>query len=662
MSQEGLENNPAGTPQAQFIEEVYPYHDESGQERYRKVRLIPKAFYQEARGPDGVYVRSLNGVRRLLYRLPELLGTVLTTIVFLVEGEKDADRLASHGLVATTAGGASDWQQSFTECFRGRPVVILPDNDFAGKDSAEKIAASLYGTAASVKVVDLPGLRKGGDVSDFLDSGKTMQDLLELVEATPEWRPTEEVIDVREADDDPHRLAEVYLIETSVNGETSLKYWKGGFWLYSDGHYSDKPQAEIVPSVNRAIRDEFLRVARLSRKEVKPVKRHIVNDTIEALKAKTLVSSAVEMPIWLGEDSPWPASEVVATRTSIVHIPSLVNGEPAVLPATPRLFTVIALRPDFDVNAPAPVQFLRFVHEIFQGDRDSIYLLQEFFGYTLTADTKYHQMLFLFGPTRSGKGVLSRVLTALLGAENVAAPTLSSLATTFGLSPLMDCSLAIVSDARLSGRHDLAQIVENLLTITGDDRTTINVKYRAPVTVKLPIKFMIVSNELPRLSDASAAIADRFLILQTRQSFLGREDRDLERRLLNELPGILLWAIAGAHRLASQGRFTTPPSHSELRQEIADLASPIQAFLRERCELSAEYFVQIDVLFASWKRWADESGNRPGSIQSFGRNLRAAFPDLQISQRREANRQRVYEGIRLRDSGTLWDARNGSSS
>ena len=103
--------------------------------------------------------------------------------------------------------------------------------------------------------------------------------------------------------------------------------------------------------------------------------------------------------------------------------------------------------------------------------------------------------MLLIGPTRSGKGTIARVLTALLGKGNVAGPTLASLGTNFGLSPLIGRPLAVVSDARLAGAN-VHQIVERLLSISGEDLLTIDRKYRDPWSGEPLSRFLILSNEL----------------------------------------------------------------------------------------------------------------------------------------------------------------------
>jgi putative DNA primase/helicase len=129
----------------------------------------------------------MTGVARLPYRLPKLLKA---DTIFVVEGEKDADKLAEKGLTATTnPGGAGKWRREYGPYFQGKAVAILPDNDKPGKDHAFDVARKLCSLAGSVKVVELPGLPEKGDVSDWIKAGGSVEQLQALVEAAQEFDP-----------------------------------------------------------------------------------------------------------------------------------------------------------------------------------------------------------------------------------------------------------------------------------------------------------------------------------------------------------------------------------------------------------------------------------------------------------------------------------------
>ena len=176
---------------------TYDYRDEQGELLYQVCRMDPKGFRQRRPDGQGGWAWAVKDVRKVLYRLPELLTAEPTDPVFVAGGEKDADRLASLGLNATTnAGGAGKWVPEFSESLRGRTVVILPDNDDPGRDHADTVARSLCGVATRVSVVALPDLPAKGDVSDWLDARGTRDELLALVAAAPPYEPIDQPDDM----------------------------------------------------------------------------------------------------------------------------------------------------------------------------------------------------------------------------------------------------------------------------------------------------------------------------------------------------------------------------------------------------------------------------------------------------------------------------------
>jgi putative DNA primase/helicase len=229
-------------------------------------------------------------------------------------------------------------------------------------------------------------------------------------------------------------------------------------------------------------------------------------------------------------------------------------------------------------------------------------------------------------------------------------PTLSGLGTIFGLSTAIGKRVAIISDARLGGRVDQNAIVERLLSISGEDAITIDRKFLPAWTGRLQVRFLIISNELPRLLDASGAFVSRLIVLALTQSFLGREDQGLIDRLLTELPGILNWAVEGWRRLTWRGHFVQPGSGLDSVQQLEDLTSPVGAFIRDRCIVGPAHAVEIEKLFAAWGEWCCAQGrDYPGNAQTFGRDLRAAAPGIKVAQHRggDKGRGRLYQGIRL---------------
>jgi Protein of unknown function (DUF3631) len=163
---------------------TYRYRGEDGCVLFEKRRFANKNFSQ--RQPDGT--GNIEGVRRVPYRLPELLdGVRAGRWIFVVEGEKAADRLVREGFVATCGnGGAGKWHYTERDGFRGAKVAVLADNDKVGRDHALDVARSLNGIAQEIRLVELPGLPEKGDVVDYLDADGTAEGLRALVTEAPE--------------------------------------------------------------------------------------------------------------------------------------------------------------------------------------------------------------------------------------------------------------------------------------------------------------------------------------------------------------------------------------------------------------------------------------------------------------------------------------------
>jgi putative DNA primase/helicase len=607
----------------------------------------------------------------------------------ITEGEKkaakaDQERVASIGLV-----GVYGWQKKRSKDedgkpkgerelipglavipWRGRPAYVCFDSDAAGNPNVRRaerhLAEVLTRHGAAVKVVRLPPGEPGPDgnpvkvgLDDYL-KGHGATAFRELLASATNAEPPIGFAPI-EAADDPHRLARLFVSERCQHRDgPTLRFWCEE-WLRWDGSkYGTLAEKELRAELTQAVKSDMDRLNLVAQglaaaegkspPAVRKVTGRMIADVAHALASLTVLPSRVEPPAWVVGDGPFPPAEVMPCRNGLVHLPSLVTGKDHFIPPTPGLFSRNCLDFDFRLDAPRPAAWLDFLARLWPDDHQSIGTLQEWAGYLLTLDTRQQKILLLVGPKRSGKGTIARVFRGLLGQDNVAGPTLSSLGTNFGLWPLLGKSAAIVSDARLSGRTDTATVTERLLSISGEDSLTVDRKNLSPVTVKIPARLILLTNELPRLGDASGALTGRMVVLRLCQSWYGKEDVNLTDRLLAELPGILLWAIAGWQRLRERGHFVQPDAGKELLGELEDLSSPIGAFVRERCLIGPGHRAAVADLFAAWNKWCGEKGRKePGTEATFGRDLLAAVPSLRRVRPRDGEeRYRAYEGIALR--------------
>ncbi|MFN7784370.1 MAG: phage/plasmid primase, P4 family [Lysobacterales bacterium] len=434
---------------------------------------------------------------------------------------------------------------------------------------------------------------------------------------------------------EPFAAACRFRLRYAVEGVPGLHHWRGDFLAWAGTHYDVTSEATYRAEFYRGLQDQG----------DKPNRRHI-GDLIDALRSACFLPESIEAPGWLpGYDGADPA-ELVAVSNGLLN-----TRTRTLAPPEPRLFATSALPVAYYVNAPEPIEWLGFLGSIWPDDPQTIEALQEWFGLVaLTEVTRYQKALLICGPKRSGKGTILRVLRELAGPANTVAPTLGELGERFGLQPLIGKRLAIVSDARLSGRADVAAIAEAILRISGEDAVTVQRKHREDWTGKLPTRFVIASNELPTLADASAALSSRFIVLSMRRSFFGEEDPGLTDRLLEELPGILLWSLQGLDRLRVRGRLLQPETGRELASALESLSSPISSFIADECVVEAWASIERLALFNAWREWCNAHGvKEAGTEANFGKKLRAALPNL--GSKRGASggsRVRMHTGIRLR--------------
>jgi putative DNA primase/helicase len=440
---------------------------------------------------------------------------------------------------------------------------------------------------------------------------------------------------------DPIRSSRALMVNRFlVEDQTPILHrHRGAFWVWKDNCYRNIEDETLRTSIWRFLEN----VHKLSAKgKVVPYqpKRTNVSDMLDALSAVCQLDPFISVPTWLKTKDMPPATEFLACANGLLHVPSQT-----LYPPTPDFFGVAASTVAYDETAPEPTGWLRFVDETL-GDQEAITALQDWMGYTLTPDTSQQKILFCVGPRRSGKGTLARIHTALLGQDSVSGPTMSSLGENFGLEPLITRPLAIVSDARIGGRTDKSVIVERLLSISGEDSLSVPRKFLSAWNGRLPTRFEIMTNELPSLAEGSGALVGRFIVLVFQQSFYGREDTALTGKLLEELPGILNWAIAGYLRLRERGHFIQPANAQESIDQIEMLGAPVKAFLRDRCEVAPGLTIPVDDLYSKWKSWGSSEGRRdPGTKEWFGRNLHSAIPGLMVVKRDGA---RAYQGVTLK--------------
>lgn len=435
----------------------------------------------------------------------------------------------------------------------------------------------------------------------------------------------------------------------TVEGIQALVRANGGWYQYGGACYREE-EDEAIRGVVRRYLDKAMKFIPETKKkpgEVVPFHPTVpqINAVLDAL-GTAAYARAIKAPAWL-DATKIDATDMVSLTNGLLHIPTRT-----LRPHTARLFTLNTLPYAYEQEGE-PTEWIKFLESAWPGDTESIETLQEMFGYLLTADTSQQKMFLIKGPKRSGKGTIARVLKELVGEANYDGPSLSSLPAQFGMQSLIGKLVAVIPDARVGGNTNKQAIVERLLTVSGEDNTTVDRKHVVAWTGKLTARFVMLTNEIPQLGDASGALASRFIVLNMEQSFYGREDHSLTARLLEELPQILRWALDGKDRLAARGFFRQPKAAAKTVRALEHFNSPILEFADEYCEVGPYFSDTKESLYNGYQNWCVAQGRKfPSTMAQFTADLVAAFPHIsekRIGDPRKEARRRMFTGVRVKN-------------
>jgi len=436
-------------------------------------------------------------------------------------------------------------------------------------------------------------------------------------------------------------LAKWFRQKYQVDGTPGLVRWREDFYQWTGSRWEIVEEKRLQADLHNWLDG----ISIFDKKEgTVPPTRALLENVFATMERVSHLPTAMDAPFLLSDPpAPIGSGKFIVLEDGVLNIETREFFPPSI-----ELFAPNVLSFSYNAKAACP-EWERFLSSLWPNDPEAIRLLRQWVGYLLSGSTHLQKILFLIGPKRAGKGTLLRVLSFLLGVENVSSLSLGKLGSNFGLASLLGKSLAFFPDARLTGTTEQGPIVETLLSISGEDSLPVDRKYRDVITAKIPARLILVSNELPRIQDASGALASRFLILKLTRSFFGAEDHDLADRLLRELPGILNWGLSGLDDLKKTGRFIEPLSGKELSEDMHRLASPVGAFVSDCCLVGPNFRVRKTDLFLAWKQWTEENGQHAGSMEMFSRNLKAAVQvrSYQPPESEDPKRLRCWIGIGL---------------
>jgi putative DNA primase/helicase len=633
----GQDSSPArGKAKAGRIVATYPYVDENGELLFKVDRFEPKTFRQRRPDGHGGWIWNLDGVRRVPYRLPEVVEAVATSkTIHITEGEKDADNLWALGIPATTnPGGARKWRQEYAKHLRGANVVLHRHNDNSGRDHMREVAASLAGIAARVRVLDIakhwPECPPKGDISNWIEKGGTVETFWELVDLAPE-----------PDDDQPPREAKATSAPLFSDEDLALRF--------ADRHQDD---LRFVAKFGRWLAwhktcwrfDDTMAAYDLVRALCRDVAAHANKDGIRLASAKTVAAcerlARTDRRLAATSDQ-WDVDPfLLATPAGVVD---LRTGQLRAARQSDYMTKLTGVGP-----GGACPRWRKFLKRITAENTELEAFIQRMLGYGLTGVTIEHAMFFAYGTGANGKSVLLSTVAGILGDYHSTAP-IEAFVASYGERHPTD--LAGLRGARLVTAIETEEgrrWAENKLkALTGGDRIAARFM-RQDFFEFLPVfKLLVAGNHKPALRSVDEAIKRRLhLIPFTVIIPVEERNKNLTEELKAEWPGILAWMIEGCLQWQRVGLDPPDVVRTATESYFAD-QDLLSQWLEEACDAEPgnEFKTEtVAALYESWSTYADKNNSTPGGKNDFGDRLESKG----FTRHRTRQQGRHFRGIRLK--------------
>lgn len=614
----------APSQNGRVIETESDFFDEEGTLLFQEVRFSGKEF--RLRRPDGSggWIWNTHGVRRVLYRLRELIKAVEQgNPIYLPEGPKDVETLRALGLEATcNVAGAGKWRDEYSVFFSGADVIVLPDSDAPGKRHASEIAHSVHGQAASVRIVAPPGLTEKQDITDWFSDNHTRQDLEELVRRTPEWTPTtvtEKLATDSSKELDFMDLANARRYADDHRGDTKYVAQENLWICYAGQHWEVDHLGRRHSKANETAREMMREALDISdpdaqKKALKWAYESQKDPRLEAMVKRARYEK--DMTI-LPKDLDRQLDFLNVENGTI----DLTTGELLDHNKSDLITKLAPVRYDPDATCP---RWKQFISEIFEGDEELCESVQRDLGYSLTAHVTEDVLFILYGYGRNGKTTLLELIRCVLGDYAQAArPELLLPRRTGGASEeeavLKGARFVHTSETGSGKEFDEAKVKR----LTGGDTIRARRVYGHEFEFEPSHKIWLATNHRPVIEGTDKAIWKRIHLIPFNATFEGdAADTHLLEKLQAEAPGILNWLIEGCLEWRKGGLKPARVIEAATNEYRSDMDT-LGAFLDECCVVGDMYedSVQATRLHAEYKAWCEQSGEKPATQREFGQRM-----------------------------------------
>ena len=275
-------------------------------------------------------------------------------------------------------------------------------------------------------------------------------------------------------------------------------------------------------------------------------------------------------------------------------------------------FIITQLPVKYDPEADYPI-FKKYLETTFNDD-NIIELALEFMGYCLIPDNSYQKAVMLTGAGSNGKTVFLETIKNLLGSRNVSNIDLHELEENrFKAAELLGKLANIFADLDSRGLKRSTMFK----TLVGGDRITAERKFKDPFEFNNYARLLFSANELPRSQDRTYAFYRRWIIIPFEKTFTDdNADKNLLKKLKDELPGILNLALNGLRKLKEDGQFIETEKTIEAKEEYKKQNDSVAAFIDERVIESTDSFITKQSFYREYKDWCENAGLKSVSQKS----------------------------------------------
>jgi len=597
------------------IEDVYEYVGLDGKYSFSRIRLSGKKFIYGIMDGDR-FLYGLNGKRR--QNLPAAvfckgLQGVRKAIqdgqrVFYCEGEKDVKTVESHGLTGITCGASGDWDNRCTTLFEGADVVILQDNDDPGRKSAKQIEKDLQSVAQSVRIVTPTPDLEHGDITDFFESGHTVEDLEELLKQAPEIQETEDPEPTEAPEADGLDLSRFHFINeegrpTGVFDFEIFRYLKetenilivGGIpYMYDQGVFRPDPSGAMLKTkIRDLIYPELIRS-----NVIKRIYELFLQDADLQVKAESLNRYPSE---WINFRNGFydPTTKQLAKHDPCFRATNQIPW-------------------DYDPEKPVfGTEISDWLMSIC-GSAEDVEMLTQFCGLCLNRDTRQQKFLILCGDGGTGKSTLIRMINMMVGSDNISNVSLAQLQQRFFAYGLLGKLLNSCADLEIDCLSDVSTIKKLL----GEDAITAESKGKDAVSFRSFAKLIFSTNQLPIVKAEQTNGFYRRLLILTMDKRPEKPSPDFFERLALHLDDFIRISVHALERMYEQGTITESPGSVEAVKRLRNDSDTVEAFLTEKIVRSPDGRIKKLDLYRSYESFCQDMGRQSLTKQNFYRSMR----------------------------------------